>query len=30
MPETTRQLLWRRSTLNPDMFSNGFTHLAPG
>jgi hypothetical protein len=30
MPETTRQLLWRRSILNPDVFSNGLTHLDPG
>lgn len=30
MPETTRQLLWRRSILNPDVFSNGLTHLEPG
>lgn len=29
MPETTRQLLWRRSILNPDVFSNGLTYLDP-
>jgi len=29
MRETTRQLLWRRAILNPDVFSNGLTHLDP-
>jgi len=29
MPGATRQLLWRRSILNPDVFSDGFTHLDP-
>jgi len=29
MPETTRRLLWRRSILNPDVFSDGFAFLDP-